>query len=99
MKISAILLIFIFFGSGIGFNAFDSSPEKLHELLTKMKIWESAVANHFKDRIDNIDMDPMWARLMKVCIYLGSRCRKRVDICHHKMDVLTKMLIFIFLVA
>ena len=73
MKISAILLIFIFFGSGIGygFNAFDSSPEKLHKLLTKMKIWESAVANHFKDRMDNADpdslvMDPMWNRLLKV---------------------------------
>ena len=72
MKISAILLIFIFFGSGIGFNTFeDYSPKKLHELLTKMKIWESTLANHFKDRIDNADpgslvMDPMWARLLKV---------------------------------
>ena len=99
MKTSTILLIFVFIGSGIGFNNVDSSPEKIHKLLIKMKIWESALANHFKDRIDNNDMDPMWARLMKVCIYLGSRCRKRVDICHHKMDVLTKMLIFFFLVA
>ena len=71
MKISAILLIFIFFGSGTGFNTFESSPEKLHELLTKMKIWERALANHFKDRIDNADpgslvIDPTWARLMKV---------------------------------
>ena len=71
MKTSAILLILIFFGSGIGFNTFDSSPEKLHELLNKLKIWESALANHYKDCIDNadpysLDMDPMWARFIKV---------------------------------
>ena len=67
MKTSTILLIFVFIGSGIGFNNVDSSPEKIHKLLIKLKIWESGLANHFKDRIDNIDMDPMWARLMKVC--------------------------------
>ena len=45
------------------------SPEKLHELLVKMKIWESALLNHFEDRIDDADslaMDPMWSRLMQV---------------------------------
>ena len=47
-------------------------PEKLLELLVKMRIWESAILNHFKDRIDNTDslvLDPMWQRLMQV-----SRC-------------------------
>ena len=68
MKTSIILLIFVFIGSGIGFNNVDSSPEKIHELLIKLKIWESGLANHFEDRIDNNDMDPMWARLMEVCI-------------------------------
>ena len=63
--------MFIFFGSGIGFNNVDSSPEKIHELLIKLKIWESGLANHFKDRIENNDMDPMWARLMKVCIQVA----------------------------
>ena len=49
-------------------NNVDSSPEKIHELLIKLKIWESGLANHFEDRIDNNDMDPMWARLIEVCI-------------------------------
>ena len=44
-------------------------PEKLLELLVKMRIWESAILNHFKDRIDDTDslaLDPMWQRLMQV---------------------------------
>ena len=68
MKTSIILLIFVFIGSGIGFNNVDSSPEKIHELLIKLKIWESGLANHFEDRIDNNDIDPMWARFIEVCI-------------------------------
>ena len=47
-------------------------PEKLLELLVKMRIWESAILNHFMDRIDDTDslvLDPMWQRLMQV-----SRC-------------------------
>lgn len=51
-------------------------PEKLLELLVKMRIWESAILNHFKDRIDDTDslvLDPMWQRLMQVsrCMYLN----------------------------
>ena len=45
------------------------SPEKLDELIVKMKIWESALLNHFEDRIDDADslaLDPMWSRLMQV---------------------------------
>jgi len=44
-------------------------PEKLLELLVKMRIWESAILNHFKDRIDDTDslvLDPMWQRLMQI---------------------------------
>ena len=45
------------------------SPEKLDELIVRMKIWESALLNHFEDRIDDADslaMDPMWSRLLQV---------------------------------
>ena len=45
------------------------SPEKLDELIVKMKIWESALLNHFEDRIgdaDSLALDPMWSRLMQV---------------------------------
>ena len=47
------------------------SPTKLHEMIVRMKIWESALINHFKKRYGIIDAeylakDPTWNKVMQV---------------------------------
>ena len=49
------------------------SPTKLHELIVRMKIWESALLNHFKNRYGFLDAeslakDPTWIKVMRVSI-------------------------------
>ena len=47
------------------------SPTRLHEMIVRMKIWESALINHFKKRYGIIDAeylakDPTWSKVMQV---------------------------------
>ena len=52
------------------------SQTRLHELIIRMKIWESAFLNHFKNRYgmlfdaEYLAMDPTWIKVMRVRITL-----------------------------
>ena len=49
-----------------------NSQTKLHDLIIRMKIWESALLNHFENRYgilfdtEYLAMDPTWIKVMRV---------------------------------
>ena len=49
-----------------------NSLTRLHELIIRMKIWESALLNHFENRYgilfdtEYLAMDPTWIKVMRV---------------------------------
>ena len=47
-----------------------TDPQRLHDLLVKMRLWEAALLIHFRDRFQQtpeaLATDPMWAKLIQV---------------------------------
>ena len=48
-----------------------SSAMEIQQLLLRMRLWESALQNHFQGQNpENLASNPLWAKLLKVC-YIG----------------------------
>ena len=57
-----------------------SSIARLEQLLVKMKLWESALVNHFRGRTYPVN-HPMWAKLKSVRLLLKLESSKvRFDV-------------------
>ena len=52
-----------------------TDPQRLHDLLVKMRLWEAALLIHFRDRFQQtpeaLATDPMWAKLIQVSTPIG----------------------------
>ena len=59
-----------------------SSIARLEQLLVKMRLWESALVNHFRGRTYPVN-HPMWAKLKSVRLLLKLESSKvRFDVVH-----------------
>ena len=46
-----------------------SSAMEIQQLLLRMRLWESALQNHFQGQNpENLASNSLWAKLLKVCV-------------------------------